>query len=1463
MPQKKFTEALSLYHPADAEIRKLISSAQVANMALNRESRALSLTVFFQDILSCELLSKIKDGIKSAYQLSSVEIFPKYPKELFNISCLKELTEIVCENIPAAAPFLNGCDFDRQANEIHIKLAGGGAYILEQLKCAEEYKKLLSEYFSITETKILFDEANAENYVDKLDEYAKQLLASASDASNGQRETPAAAPKKAENAAPFKRPRSRREPEAGVKQEDILLGGTFADEIIPMEQINSDFGRVAVCGEVFSIETRETYSKKQLIVSADITDKTGSIRVKKIFDTEKAKDLLKKLTVGAYIKVRGDMEYDKYYGDYTLKPIDMYLVGHPSRSDNAAVKRVELHLHTNMSQMDAVSSPASLVKRAIEWGHGAIAITDHGVTQGFPEAMKAANGIKIIYGVEGYFINDLADITVVRGNGDGPLDGEFVCFDIETTGTDPAYEGITQIAACIVSNGEIKDTFNTYTNPGKPISPYISELTGITDDMVKNAPSQREGVEKFKEFCGGRILVAHNASFDTGFISSVCAKHNISWEFTSIDTLEMSRVLMPELSRHKLNIVAEALKLPQFRHHSAIDDAKTLAMIFINFIRRMAEHNITKVSEMNDRLSDIRRENYEKGSGNLSLPVRHIILLAKNRTGIVNLYRLVSFAHIKYMNRRKQPVIPKHELEKYREGLIVGSACESGELYSAVVEGKPWQKLKKIAKFYDYLEIQSLGNNEFLIRDGVKISKEESVRFTREDLISFNKTIVKLGDELRIPVVATGDVHFLDYEDRQYRAILMAAEGFKDADFQPPLYFRTTDEMLEEFSYLGSKKAYEVVVKNSNLIADMCENIKPFPDGLFPPELPGSADELRNLTWSRAKEMYGDPLPEIVEKAILQELDPIIAHGYDVMYMLAQKLIARSLENGYLVGSRGSVGSSIVAFFAGITEINALPPHYRCKKCKYSEFHPECDLGPDMEDKLCPVCGEMLIKDGFDIPFATFLGFNADKDPDIDLNFSSDYQAMAHRHTMELFGEDKVFKAGTITTVAEATAYGYVKKYNEERGRKVSRTEESRLALGCTGVKRTTGQHPGGLVVVPKNKEIYEFCPIQRPAGKTDTDIITTHIDYHSIKSNLLKFDLLGKDDPTVLRYLEDNTGIKLEDIPLDDKQTLEIFSSIEPLGIEGDEITGFNGSLGIPEFGTSFVRGMLNDTQPETIADLIRISGLSHGEGVWLDNAEKIIKEKGVELKDCICCRDDIMNYLIKKGIEPKLAFTIMEVVRKPKEPGAKKLKPEWEELMRDAGIPDWYIDSCNKITYLFPKAHAAAYVVMALRIAWFKVHHPLAYYGSFFSIKAVQLDADIMLAGNNKIVEKIKQINELGNKASATEKELRRTLEIAHEYLLRGFKFLPVDIYESEPVYFKICREQNALRLPFRAIPGLGDVAAPEIVAERSIRPFASIEDLAYRCRKLSATVIEDLKAHGALHGIPDSSQTVLFNL
>lgn len=1475
MSQASIREAFRLADFDKAGLGEAVQNAVCTKLNLDREERYLHVCVKFERPLTYPELSGIERRIQRAYTLRKVELTPVYGA--LEDAMIPAVIDCAVKGDPISGAVLSGCSVRRENGKFIVSLKTPGAELLADAGIAREIERILRESFS-EKLQVVFEE-DPEELPCCTDEgpdcgyswSAPVRFAPEEEAYSIPEPEPKAPPERTEepreqarfqkNGFSKRPPRPKAPP---VPDEDIYFGKNFGEAPIKMSEIDSDVGEVAVCGEVFAMDVKDTRSGRQRIISADITDKTGSVRIKRIIAVENSDSLLKNLTVGAYIKVRGEMEQDNFYGDRVLKFFDIVRADKPEKKDTCSEKRVELHMHTTMSQMDAVSTATSLISRAKSWGHKAIAITDHGVTQAFPEALKAGKGIKIIYGCEGYFSTATTESNAVVGDSDEPLNGEFVCFDLETTGTDARRERITEIGACIVKNGVTGETFHTYVNPEKPISAFITKLTGITDATVSGAPKEDEAVRAFREFCGDRPVVAHNASFDTGFIAEACGRIGLDWTPVSVDTLEISRVMLPELSRHKLDVVAEHLKAPQFRHHTAAEDTAALAFIFAELMRRAeSELGAAKLSELNGLLTERKYKNASSGALGLPAKTYHIILLAKNRTGIVNLYRLVSIGHLKYLNRRKNPVIPRFELDKYREGLIVGSACEAGELYSAIADGKSAEEIERIASYYDFLEIQPLGNNEFMIRDGIKRGKDEIQYYTEDDLRDFNRRIVRLGEKLGKPVVATGDVHFLDKEDARFRAILQASEGFKDCDNQAPLYLRTTDEMLEEFAYLGEKKAWEVVVTNTNIVADWCEDgTKPFPDGLFPPKLPGSDEELRRLTWSKAKELYGDPLPEIVETAINKELEPIIGHGYDVMYMFSQKLIKRSMENGYLVGSRGSVGSSIVAFFSGITEINALPPHYRCPNCKYSEFHPEADLGPDMPDKNCPDCGTLMIRDGFDIPFATFLGFNADKEPDIDLNFSGEYQAKAHEHTKELFGADKVFKVGTVSAVKDKIAYGYVKKYCEERGLHLSKAEENRLTIGCTGVKKTTGQHPGGLIVIPKDKEIYEFTPVQTPAGK-DIDMITTHVDYHSIDSNVLKFDLLGKDDPTILRYLEDNTGIKMDDVPINDPTVLRIFTSNEPLGIPDDEITGTNGALGIPEFGTGFVRGMLDATQPATIADLVRISGLSHGTGVWLDNADQLVAS-GIPLRGCICCRDDIMVYLMKLGIEPLTAFKIMEKVRKKsKVEGEPKITPEWRELMLAHGVPEWYIESCNKISYLFPKAHASAYVVMALRIAWFKVYHPLEYYGSFFGIKAKAFDADAMLAGDEAVKRRIREMEALGNKATQTEKELVRTLEIAHEFLARGFRFLPIDLYRSEPQFFGICREEKALRLPFQAVPGLGGIAANELAEEREKGAFASVEDLSDRCKKLSDTIVKDLRRLGALEGMPESRQTTLFDM
>jgi DNA polymerase-3 subunit alpha (Gram-positive type) len=1458
--KKKLLQALPLFVPTEP-LRSLAEAAEIINIALQREEKIMELTVQFDRLVPPETLTALSAGIASTYRLTEARIIDRLPADLLNKTAIAYLVEETTARFPSAAGFFSGCliDLSHDAKTVTITLADGGKELVEALGCVSFMQNQLRQRFSVA-VQVKIEEAAAANPKDKLDQYVavveKELAEQTPPAPVVQTPTePTPAPAQAPPPKPernFRRPRAPKPTD--VPEENVILGKLFGEPSVPMDEVTLESGPVAVCGEVFDLEVRLVRDGAMTVITADITDKKGSVRVKRVMDTQKANIILEKLKKGAYIRVRGDMEYDRFSDDTILKPLDMYLAERPpARMDNAPKKRVELHLHTTMSAMDGVSNASTLIQQAIAWGQPAVAITDHGVTQAFPEAMYAAGGkIKVIYGMEGYFVNNADDLGAVRGNQDEMLSGEFVCFDIETTGTDPRTDGITEIAAVIVKDGEVLDTFHTYSNPGRLIPPFITELTGITNAMVQDAPPNAEAVAAFRAFCGNRIVVAHNAAFDTSFVQTVSAEAGCPWdELTSIDTLALARVLMPNMTRHRLNIVAEALGLPQFRHHNALEDTKVLAQIFIRFVNMLTERGAEKVSDLNEVLANITREANGQGSGLSTLPVRHIILLVKNTTGLKNLYKLVSMGHLKYMNRRKQPIIPKSELMKHREGLLVGSACEAGELYRAVMEGRDMKELRQIAKFYDFLEIQPLGNNEFLQRS--------SPAYTKEDIIGFNKQIVRLGQELSIPVVATGDVHFCEPEDELFRRILMAGKGFEDADQQAPLHMRTTEEMLAEFTYLGRKKAYEVVVENTNFIADQIENIKPVPDGMFPPELPGSAEELEYLTYSKAYELYGDPLPEIVSERIAKELGSIIKHDFDVMYMIAQKLIQRSNENGYMVGSRGSVGSSVVAFFSGITEINALPPHYRCHSCHYSDFNvDDTDCGLDLPDKSCPVCGEKLDKDGFNIPFETFLGFDGDKAPDIDLNFSGEYQALAHKHTIEMFGEENVFRAGTIATVASKTAFGYVKKYNEERGIVVSKAEENRRIIGCTGVKRTTGQHPGGLIVVPRHKEIYDFCPVQRPADDLETDIITTHVDYHSIDENLLKLDLLGKDDPTILRYLEDQTGVPADKVSLHDPNVLELFISNKSIGIESDDITGPNGALGIPEYGTSFVRQMLVDTQPKTIADLVRISGLSHGTDVWLNNAKDLILEQGLSLRDCICCRDDIMDYLIKKGLEPKLSFTIMESVRK-----GRKLKPEWEEVMREKGVPEWYIGSCNKIAYMFPKAHAAAYVVMALRIAWFKVYEPLAYYSSFFSIKAKAFDPDAMLAGDAAVIARIAEIRAKGREATAIEEELVRTLEITHEFLKRGFKFLPVDLYASDADRFIICREENALRLPFAALPGFGGMAGKELAAEREKGPFLSVEDLSRRCSKVNSVCIAALEAAGALSGLAASNQMTLFEL
>ena len=1226
---------------------------------------------------------------------------------------------------------------------------------------------------------------------------------------------------------------------------------------IPLKDLTLDSEMVTVEGEVFAVDHVEMKKRGAWMVRFDLTDRTNSVRVAKFLVGDEGKQLAGALKEGSRLIVQGRVS--PYQGELQIEPTGIAQGKPPEPRKDAAEgdKRVELHLHTKMSAMDAVTDIKAVIQRAAAWGHPAIAITDHGVCHDFPAAYSAAKkaGIQMIFGVEAYFVNDVDDMPAVRGDLDAGFHGEYVCFDLETTGLDARKDVIIEIGAVVYRDGKVTDeVFSTFVDPGRPIPYEVSQLTGITGDMVKGAPGQAEALRQFLDFIHGRPLAAHNAGFDVGFLSEGCRRMGLSLEATAVDTLPLAQALLPNLSRHKLDLVAGHLGLPSFHHHRATDDASTVAYMLVPFFKRLEEeHDIHSLGAINRWAAAQNQKRKGKRRA------RHLIVLARNQTGLRNLYKLVSKAHLEHFQRKQYPVMPKSLIDANREGLLLGSACEAGELFQAVVRRSSWAELKRIASWYDYLEIQPISNNAYMLRpdkSGRTIARNE------EELRDFNHTIVELAHELGKPVVATGDVHFLDPEDEIYRHILLNTKGFEDADAPNPLYFRTTDEMLREFAYLGEETAREVVVDNTRLIAAWCGDLNPLPNGLFAPKLEDSEGELKRLVWGKAKRLYGEEPPAIVTQRIEAELHDILMRHYDVIYMSAQKLVQDSLDHGYLVGSRGSVGSSIVAFLSGITEVNALPPHYRCPNCKHSDFDTAKTLGAgcgaDMPDALCPVCGSKYEKDGFNIPFETFLGFGGDKVPDIDLNFSGEYQANAHRYTFELFGQTHVFRAGTIGTVAEKTAFGYVKKYLDERGKLASKAEENRLAIGCTGVKRTTGQHPGGMVVIPQDKEIYDFCPVQHPADDPNTDIITTHFEYHSMESNLLKLDMLGHDDPTMIRMLEDLTGVNARtDIPLDDKDTMSIFQSSKVLGYEDDKILGPTGGTAIPEFGTTFVRGMLEDTQPDQFDILVRLSGFSHGTDVWLGNAKDLITSGTAKVNEAIGCRDDIMLFLISKGMDPKRSFKIMEAVRK-----GRGLPEGAEEEMKEHGVPDWYIGSCKKIAYLFPKAHAVAYVMMAFRIAWFKVHRPLAFYAAYFSIRAKAFDASVMCRGLERARAKMDEIRAKDKEATAVEQDMLTTLEVVYEFYIRGFTFEQMDLYRSDAVRFRVDEDKKALLPPFLAIPGLGETAAASIVEQRRGKEYLSVEEFSADCPKVTKAHIQLLKDCGALAGLPDTSQMTLFD-
>ncbi len=1236
----------------------------------------------------------------------------------------------------------------------------------------------------------------------------------------------------------------------GAKKKTVSIG-----------ELELDMGNVLIEGDVFHVGHRELARRKAWVVCFDVTDYTGSVRVSQFMDGDVAKPIIKEIRVGQHVQVQGRLTVSRFDGDVVLEPYGISELPKPEpRKDTAPEKRVELHLHTKMSMMDALCDAKEAVKRAIAWGHPAIAITDHGVLQSFPDAYSASekgSKIKVLYGVEAYLQNDVDERVSVHGPGSMDLAGEFIAFDLETTGLDKRTDQIIEIGAVRIRDGEVVDKFSSFAQPGHPLSAKTVSLTNITDEMLLGAPRPEDAVRAFLDWAGDRPLVAHNAEFDVGFVREYCERAGRPFDPLWIDTLILAQYLCPELGNHRLDTVAERLELPPFQHHRAFDDAAVCGQIYWALIPELRKLGIGHTDQIDPVLSGMRR-----GGRGRRTPY-HLIMLAKNQTGLRNLYKLVSKSNLEHFSR--VPIMPKSEINENREGLILGSACEAGELFRAVINGKDDRELERVASWYDFLEIQPLSNNAFMLRpdkEGKCIARD------MEDLRGFNRKVVALGERLGKPVCATGDVHFLDPEHEVYRHILLTAKEIPDADEPNPLYFRTTDEMLEEFSYLGEETAHKVVVDDPQRIASWIDNVRPLPKGLFTPTIENSEGQLKDLVWGKAHRLYGDELPKIVEDRINAELKDIIGCHYDVIYMSAQKLVQNSLEHGYLVGSRGSVGSSLVAYMSGITEVNSLPAHYRCPNCRHSDFdyaqdpaHPY-GCGADMPDRKCPVCGADYEKDGFNIPFETFLGFGGDKVPDIDLNFSGEYQSSAHRYTFELFGDSHVFRAGTIGTVKDKIAFGYVLKYLEKKGVTASRAEMDRLALGISGVKRTTGQHPGGMVVIPQDKEIYDFCPVQHPADDKDSDIITTHFEYHCMESNLLKLDMLGHDDPSMIRMLQDLTHVDPQKIPLDDKDTMSLFTTSEKLGFVDDKILGPTGAVAIPEFGTSFVRGMLEDTAPNQFDILIRLSGFSHGTDVWLGNAKDLITSGTAKVNEAIGCRDDIMLFLMSKGFVPKRAFKIMESVRK-----GRGLPEGAEDEMKEHSVPQWYIDSCKKIAYLFPKAHAVAYVMMAFRIAWFKVHRPLAFYAAYFSIRAKAFDEKYMCRGLEVVKHKMAEINakknakEKKDRPTAVEEDMLVTLEVCYEFYLRGFSFSRMDITRSHATRFLMEEEKNALIPPFTSVAGLGETVALDIVQKREGASFISIEEFSLICTKVSATHLEQLKDAGAFGDLPDSSQLTLF--
>ena len=1445
------TESFALYN-------SLITSINIF-----KKSGKLETSIEAEKQIKIKDLEKFEIYLENRFQLKNVLIRIKY-LEKFETNIEKEWEDIISyisRKHPLTKALLRGSKIEVEGGNVNVNLAFKGKALLDgknfNIVLSELIKNIYGENYkiqfveNISEEKLKEYQAHLESLEEQVVNIAKAEMVEAAESKKSEKKV-SNATNENNNSTNVEQGVAKPVESNNEKAEEditnpVIYGrvGKMSDPLVKVADLTIDSGKVMIDGEILATETRELKSGK-ILAMFNLFDGSSTITCKVFLEAEKSKAILKRMNSAKGVKVVGTAQFDpfaKELGVIANAIVESNGIKREVRQDNSQEKRVELHMHTQMSQMDAMTSAEDLLKRAVKWGMKSIAITDHGVVQAFPEAHKylekAHPNLKVIYGVEAYLAPDTVScISFSKGQ---DLDATYCVLDLETTGLSFRTEKITEVGIMKVKNGEVIDEFSCFVNPEKPIPQKVVEVTNITDDMVKDAETIDKVFPKILEFVGDSILVAHNADFDIGFLKYNASQLGYELNNTYLDTLRLAKSLFPDFKKYKLGFIADKLGIVVEVAHRALDDVDTTVKVF-NIMISMLKEKGAKTWDDVDSL-EIGKADYK------SLPTYHAIILAKDYVGLKNLYKLVSYSHLNYFY--KKPRILKSLYKKYSEGLILGSACEAGELYRAIVAGKTDEEIEEIANDYDYLEIQPIGNNMFMVRQGV-VPDEEALR-------DINRKIVALGEKLDKPVVATCDVHFMDPEDEIYRRILQAGQGYDDCDEQAPIYLRTTEEMLKEFEYLGEEKAYEVVVTNTNKIADMCEKIKPISPEKCPPHIDGCETTIKEIAYNKAHELYGEQLPQIVEERLDKELTSIIKNGFSVMYIIAQKLVWKSNEDGYIVGSRGSVGSSFVANMTGITEVNSLPPHYRCPNCKYSDFTDYgCLCGFDLPDKDCPKCGHKLVKDGIDIPFETFLGFNGDKEPDIDLNFSGEYQAKAHKYTEVIFGKGTTFKAGTVGTVADKTAYGYVKKYYEERGVPVNNAEVLRLAQGCTGIKRTTGQHPGGIIVVPKGREIYEFTPVQHPADDPNSDIITTHFDYHSIDQNLLKLDILGHDDPTMIRMLFDLTGKDPTKVPLDDKETMSIFSSTKALGVTPEQIHSEVGSYGIPEFGTKFVRGMLVDTRPTTFDELIRISGLSHGTDVWLGNAQTLIEEGTVTLQDAICCRDDIMIYLIKMGLEPNKAFKIMETVRKGK---ALKDPDKWEgfkSAMKEKDVPDWYVKSCEKIKYMFPKAHAAAYVTNAFRIAWFKVHEPKAYYTAYFTIRADEFDSDIMCHGEERVKNKMKEIDLAGNGATTKDKNMYAILELVMEMYERGINFLPIDLYKSHSTKFRI--EEEGIRPPLNSIPGLGTVAAQGIEEAKKDGKFMSIDDLKIRS-KVGKSVVELLEKAGCLKGMSQSNQMSLF--